>query len=277
MIGALDAGPGAVVSHRSAAALWHLPGFGFGQVEVSLARGRAAPRPTWARLHRPTVLAPSHVTQRHGLPVTTLARTLLDLAGDLHPARLALLVDRVTAKSPAILAALHGVLVDLGVNGRPGVSALRAVLEDRPVGYVAPASGLEARFERVLAAAGEPPLERQVDLGGHEWVGRVDFLDRALRVVVEVDSDLHHTSLLDRVHDRSRDERLRGAGWHTVVRVTEEEVWRRPERAVQKVRDARARARATLLGAKCGAGGSISAAESAGGAGAAAGAGAVTR
>ena len=55
-----------------------------------------------------------------------------------------------------------------------------ALLLKRPVGYRPPESGLEARFMQILADAGEPPLERQVDLGGHDWIGRVDFLDRAL-------------------------------------------------------------------------------------------------
>jgi len=142
---------------------------------------------------------------------------------------------------------LHALLAELGGPGRNGVAAMRAALAGRPPGYVATASGLEARFARLLAEAGEAPLQRQVDLGGHAWIGRVDFVDRRLGIVVEVDSDVHHTSPLDRAHDRRRDDRLRAAGWSAVVRVTEDEIWRRPAEAVARVRDARRRATMALV------------------------------
>lgn len=169
------------------------------------------------------------------------------MAGDVHPARLERLVDTVLAKSPSMLAALHAMSEELTGSGRAGMTAMRSVLAARPPGYVAPASGLEARFARILTEAGERPLERQIDLGGHEWVGRVDFYDRALAIVVEIDSDIHHTSLVDRAHDRRRDERLREAGWREIVRVSEDEVWRHPHDAVAKVRTARRRAAGILV------------------------------
>ena len=243
MIAVLDAEPGAVVSHRSAAALWRLPGFSVGVVEVSRQRGRSGNAAHGARLHRPTVLGPHHVTNRHGIPVTTLARTLFDLAATVHPARMERLVQNVVSKSPSALPTLHQLLGDLAGSGRSGVAVMRVILDDLPDGCVAVASGLEAQFERILTRAGEAPLERQIEVGGHEWIGRVDFLDRELRIVVEVDSDLHHTSPLDRAHDLRRDEALVAAGWNEVVRVSEDEVWRHPHVAIEKVRDARARAR----------------------------------
>ncbi|MGH9179501.1 MAG: endonuclease domain-containing protein [Acidimicrobiales bacterium] len=250
MIGVLDAGPDAVVSHHAAAALWRLPGFGFGPVEVSVARGRAAPTDTWARLHRPSVLGRVHVTERVGIPVTTLPRTLFDLAASIHPLRLERVVDGVVAKCPGLLVPLHALLEELGTNGREGAASMRSVLAARPLGYVAPASGLEARFEQILAEAGEPPLERQVDVGGHAWIGRVDYFDRPLRIIFELDSELHHSSPLDRAHDERRDEELRAAGWRYIVRIFDGEVWRRPQLALGKVRTARAQARSDLLAAE---------------------------
>jgi very-short-patch-repair endonuclease len=140
---------------------------------------------------------------------------------------------------------------------------LRRVLAERPDDYIAPASGLEARLVRLLADAGEAPLARQVDVGGHEWTGRVDFLDRSLGIVVEVDSDLHHTSPLDREHDCRRDAALLTAGWRAVVRVTDDEVWRRPHDAVRRIREARARV-SVLLAAETDPQESISAARTLG-------------
>lgn len=246
MLGVLDAGPGAVVSHGSAAVVWRLHGFSLTTVEVSRPRSRSTCAIAAAVPHHPRLLLPSHVTERHGIPVTTLARTMFDVAGRLHPARLERLVDTVVSKSPSTLTALHALLAGSAVSGRDGVAVMRTVLDNRPEGYIATASGLEARFARILVEAGEPPLERQVDVGGHEWVGRVDFLDRPLRLIVEVDSDIHHTSPLDRAHDRRRDAALRQAGYD-IVRVTEDEVWRHPCLALERVRDARQRARRALV------------------------------
>ena len=243
MIAVLDAGPGAVVSHFAAAWLWRLPGFGAPTPEVSRPRSRSNCKTSIDALHHPTYLPASHVAERHGIPVTNLARTLFDVAAAVHPARLERLVDTVVSRTPSLLGALHVMLSELSRPGRGGARVMRAVLADRPSGYVAPASGLEARFARILAQAGEPTLERQVDVGGAEWVGRVDFLDRELRIVVEVDSDLHHTSPLDRAGDLRRDAALRDAGWFDVVRVTADEVWRQPAVAVARVRAARCRAR----------------------------------
>ena len=247
MLAVLDAGPGAVVSHRTAAALWRLPGFVFATLEVSRPRSRSRHPCQAATAHHPRRLGHHHLTERYGIPVTTLARTVFDVAGGIHPGRLDRLLDTVVARSPSVLVALRAVHEELAEHGRRGSAALGAALATRPDGYVATASGLEARFARILGEAGEPPLDRQVDVGGHEWVGRVDFVDRAGRILVEVDSDLHHSSALDRAHDRRRDEALLAAGWAEVVRVTEDEVWRRPEAAVARIRAARRRSRPLLV------------------------------
>lgn len=118
---------------------------------------------------------------------------------------------------------------------------MRSVLAERPVGIRLPESGLEARFERLLRDAGQRPLDRQVDLGGHEWLGRVDFLDRAALLVVEVDSELHHTSPEDAARDAARDRSLLAAGFREVLRISEESIWHRPWKAVHEVAAARAR------------------------------------
>ncbi|MGH9177338.1 MAG: hypothetical protein ACRD0N_02125 [Acidimicrobiales bacterium] len=246
MIGVLDAGPGSVVSHRAAAVLWRFPGFSLRTVEVSRPRSARGGEATSVVLHLPRFLPDWHLTERHGIPVTSVARTLFDLAGGIHPARLERLVDSVVARSPSTLQALARMLDELSERGRHGVAAMRSILQDRPKGYVPAASGLERRFERILAEAGEPPLERQVDVGGHEWVGRVDYVDRALRLLFEIDSDLHHTSLVDRAHDACRDERLRAAGWLDVIRLDEHNVWGAPAVVLASVRTARAWARAQL-------------------------------
>ena len=98
--------------------------------------------------------------------------------------------------------------------------------------YDAPESGLEARFLSIVRTAGLPPPLRQRDIGGEAWVGRVDFLYPERKLVVEIDSDLYHRSLLDREADARRDEAMRVAGYQ-VLRIDEHQLWHRAEEVVQ--------------------------------------------
>ena len=246
MVATLDTD--AVISHSSAAHLWELPGFSLGAIEVSRAQSQRHVSSQVAILHRPQRLPAEHVTERRGIPVTTLSRTLFDVAGTVHPRRLERLVDTVIARSNSTLYALHLVYDDLGRRGRDGIAVMGALLANRPVGYRPPESGLEARFMKILADAGEPPLERQVDLGGHDWIGRVDFLDRALRIIFEIDSDAFHKSETDKAADRRRDKALKAAGYHDVVRIDENLVWYQPGATLWTVQDARRRRREELRG-----------------------------
>lgn len=240
MAAVLDAGVGAVASHETAAALWRLPGSTFARIHVTRGGRRSSRDLPLAILHRPTALLPHHITTVDGIPCTSVARTIFDLAGSgTRQARVEHLVNQVTKRSPGTLAALHQVLAELSQRGRPGITTMRAVLEGRPVGVRLPESALEARFERLLHEAGQRPLERQIDLGGHEWLGRVDFLDRELRLVVEVDSELHHTSPEDLARDAARDAGLLAAGFRGITRVGEESIWHRPWEAVHQVAAAR--------------------------------------
>jgi very-short-patch-repair endonuclease len=236
----LEAGDEAVASHRTAAALWRLPGFSLLPPEASVRRGRFGKGGALGRVHHPRSLPPHHTTAVDGIPVTTPARTLFDLAGVLHPDRTARAVDNALAKSPALLRALHRMLPELAERGRTGITAMREILAVRPLGYVAPASGLEARAIRILEDAGIR-VRRQVDLGDDDWIGRVDLLVEGTNLVIEVDSARYHSSLLDRERDLCRDEALASAGYQ-VLRVTSEDVWSANPSVAHAVRAALRRA-----------------------------------
>ncbi|MGD9798279.1 MAG: DUF559 domain-containing protein, partial [Acidimicrobiia bacterium] len=92
---------------------------------------------------------------------------------------------------------------------------------------------------RILRESGQAPLRRQVDLGGHEWTGRVDHYDDETGLVDEVDSAAHHTSPKDRARDRRRDAQLLAAGFPKVLRIPDEHVWYQPHLVHLAVRDAR--------------------------------------
>jgi len=69
-----------------------------------------------------------------------------------------------------------------------------------------------------------PEPARQVDVGDNDgWIGRVDLAYTNRKLVVEIDSVLHHSTLVDRRADEVRDRRLRAAGWR-VERITEDDL-----------------------------------------------------
>ncbi|MEX2659927.1 MAG: DUF559 domain-containing protein [Acidimicrobiales bacterium] len=86
-----------------------------------------------------------------------------------------------------------------------------------------PASELEARFRDLVRLAGiRDEMVLQANLGGEEWIGRVDVLFPAARLVVELDSRRWHTSRMAVAADADRFHRLELAGWR-VLQIT----WRR--------------------------------------------------
>jgi very-short-patch-repair endonuclease len=238
MAAVLDASSGAVASHEAAAALWSLPGFPPGPLDVTRPRSSTRMRPTIGEVHESRRLPAEHCTVIDGIPATGLARTLFDLAGapSMPAPRVERAVDNALARSPLLLVRLHRMLRELTARGRPGIGLMRALLAVRPEGYVPPASGLEARALELLHDAGIR-TERQVDIGDAEWIGRVDFRVVGTHVVVEVDSAVHHTSLADRRRDAARDAACAKAGL-VVVRVTDEEVFQRPWVLESRVRRA---------------------------------------
>lgn len=210
----LASGPVAAASHRSAAALLGIPGFDrAGPVEVVTPRPRRHRDPEY-RVHRWRVLPPDHLTVIEGIPTTRVPRTLMDLAGVLHPARTERAVDNCLAARTATLGSLRAAFIDLARPGRKGIAIMRRLLDERSDGYVAPASDLEACFVALIRRHGLPQPARQVDVGdGDGWIGRVDFAYLEIRLIIELDSGRHHTSKLDVESDRERDRRLRAAGW----------------------------------------------------------------
>jgi len=238
MAALLDAGPDVVVSHHSAAALWALPGFHSEPVHVTSVRHRVAKGSLIGVVHEPRCLLPAHQTSLDGIPITTPARTLFDLAGcrEIGSVRLERLVDAAWSRRLVSFGALHQMLGDLAKRGRPGIRVMRQVLADRPADYIAPESGLESRFRDLARLAGFRDLRLQVDVSGAEgWIGRVDFCDSDRRLIFEIGDNLHHGSISDRRRDRDRHEALEGDGW-LVVEVNGFDIFHRSNALVARLR-----------------------------------------
>jgi very-short-patch-repair endonuclease len=127
---------------------------------------------------------------------------------------------------------LRRTLAELAEHGRPGIQIMRALIEERGDDYRPPESNTEARFEKLMAEIGIVSFVRQVDLGGMDWAGRVDFVDRELPLVAEIDSATFHLSLTDQAADSARRAALEDAGF-IVVSVSDFDVWNDP-RSVQR-------------------------------------------
>ena len=240
----LSAGPSSYLSHHSGAAWWGARGFRLEPFHVMSLRSRQTAT-ALATVHLPRHLPDPFSTVLAGVPVVRPALLLLQMAPLVHPWQLARMLDDLWNRRLLSGPSVRAELAPLMHRGRPGTVALRELLDSLPEDYVPPASNLEARFARIIADAGLPPMRRQVDLGGDEqWCGRVDFLATDRPVVVEVDSERYHTALTDQAADAARRLRLEQAGFQ-VVQVPEIEIWHRPAAAVERVRAARWRARAT--------------------------------
>ncbi len=215
----LVAGPGAVVSHRSAAVVWGVSGFRPGPLEITVPAGRSG-RNSLAEVHRSDRLPTRDRTTRQRIPVTRPARTVIDLAGRVGPALLEEAVDDVLCRRLVPLDKLRRRADELG--RRRGSRALRTVLEAWTPGAL-PEGVAEMRIVRRLVAAGLPEPVRQHEIRQDgELVARVDLAYPAERLAIELDSFRWHAGRGPFRSDRLRGNRIEAAGWR-VLRATPED------------------------------------------------------
>lgn len=216
----LWAGDGTVVARASAAALWKLPGFHPGLVEIyhptsKRTRGRLV-------VHR-VRLDPRDVTRIRGWPATTAGRTLVDVASKLDSASF----DEVFHHCLHTRLTTWGALQELSERhsgpGCPGATRLREALVSYGGGGRAAGSPLEVRLVRKIARSDLPKPLRQHEV---RVDGRRRYLDLAwpeTRVAVEVDGYRWHSSRGAWERDRARLRALRRAGW-TILHATKQDV-----------------------------------------------------
>jgi very-short-patch-repair endonuclease len=242
MIAVLAAGPGAAVSGRAAAALWRIPGYGEGPVEITQSR-RPSRRFKVADEHSSRHLPAEHIRTIDGIPVTCIERTVFDIAAHSGERRAKHLVKLVVGRKLTAISKLAAVLIEMGARGRRGTRMLRAVLAglaEEPLTE----SELEDLVLAVLRAAGIELPERQIEVGGTKApVGRIDFLYRVARIVIEADSKRWHGDWVATEADHRRDALLTAAGYH-VIRTNWGQLVDEPELFVNAVLGALQRAAA---------------------------------
>jgi very-short-patch-repair endonuclease len=230
----LATGAGAVVSHRSAAALWELDGIAPDVVEITVARPLCH-RLRGVVVHRSSDIHTSVTAMRSGLPVTDPMRTLVDLGAVVHRRVVERALDHALSRRLATPVSLGRELEAVARRGRRGAGVLRLLLEARSGGGAVPDSVLEARLLRLCRdhALPVPVCQHEVRVG-RRLLGRVDFAFPERRLAVEVDGYEHHSSLAAFQRDRVRQNDLVAAGW-TVLRFTCDDIRRRPERVVTSI------------------------------------------
>jgi very-short-patch-repair endonuclease len=235
MAGVLDSSPGAAVSAASAAYMWGAPGFNAPPVQVVRPKGVSRRRSTLAIVHEVVDLHPSQIKVLDGIPVVSPSRVVCELAGS-QPHRAERVLDRFWSERLLDGATFRRTVEQLKDRGRQGSTLFRELDAARGPGYVPPASSLERRFMEIC----QWPMRRQVDSGGEEWCGRVDFRDHQLPLIVEIQSERFHTALVDQVADAARRASLEAAGFD-VVEVWDTDVWHRPQLVNERIRDNRFR------------------------------------
>lgn len=220
-------------SHRTAAWLHRIPIYGpAGLIEVTRMYGVSANRGSLI-VHRSTKAPPHHLTVVRGIPVSTVPRTMFDLARLTGPRVLDKAVEEVLRARLCTVGALHQVLAELGGRGRPGTVKMRTVLVGRDRNYIPTSSELTAVGRAVLA--GIPGIEWEVRLSDEQgYVRQVDGCVRSARVVIEFDGDRYHEQPSDIAHDEATDARLEDAGY-VVERLRWSALTRHPEACVAKV------------------------------------------
>ena len=224
LAGVLDSPAHAYLSHSSAAAWWGLPGFGLTRPVHTVIPWQGTTRRTrLAVVHYHRDLPRQHLRSLDGVPIVSPALTIFLLAGTTHPARTERALDNAWSMGLVSHADLHRLLRRLAARGRNGIRVMRRLLADRLPDHSPPQSGLEARVQRLADEAGVR-LKRQVDVGDHMWIGRVDFTIPGTNKMIEVLSQRYHGSPSDRRADEERVRRLRQAGFEVLL-LWDHEIW----------------------------------------------------
>ena len=212
MAAVLACGAGALASHRSGAWLWGFWGGASSRPDVTAA-GRNRTGGADIVLHQPRSLHLDDRAVREGIPVTTVARTLLDLAEVVTLRQLERAfedAERLRLLDLRAIEALRG-----RSTGRHGLRALDRVMGDLEPSSPDARSELEHAFVQLCRDAGLPLPAMNVSVAGFE----VDALWPMERLVVELDGYAFHRSRTAFESDRARDAHLQLAG-HRVIRLT---------------------------------------------------------
>jgi very-short-patch-repair endonuclease/predicted transcriptional regulator of viral defense system len=246
----LAAGADSAIGGRAAARAHGLRRYARADVEVLVPR-LTSHLAQLGRIRESRDLPPHHIVLMDGLPVTSLARTIFDLAGDpehrltfrkealreAHKRKIKRLIDEAMRHHGMAMGALVMTLDTLGKRGRAGTRIIRELIDELGADYKPTDSQLEDMFLELVRSHGLEEPVRQRNIGGERgWVGRVDFLYADKKLVIEVDGPGHDTPVQQQL-DAVRDAELRLRGYD-ILRVHWTELLRDRGRVVARLEQA---------------------------------------
>lgn len=232
---ALAVGPESVVSHEAAAELHGIRNVARGRVTLTVPHS-GYHRVANATVHQISDVLPEHLTLVRGLSVTTIVRTVVDLAAVVGPARLQHIVEDVKYDGLASFADIGQCLASVARRGKPGVRRLTLALDAYSDGKATPNSKLERELLDVIHGAGLDRPVAQLPFPGRQFVkGCVDFAYPDVKVVIEADGRRWHTRIRDIKRDHERDGDAAESGWLT-LRLLYEHITGDPEGTARRIR-----------------------------------------
>jgi very-short-patch-repair endonuclease len=241
MAAVLACGSDAFLSHRAALGLWDLREAASGLIEVTV-RGPGKPGPDRVLVRCTRVLAEQDVAEVDGIPVTSLAWTVVDFAAIASRQHVRSVLEAMERRSIYIGRELDELLER--TPNRKGGKTVRKVVKEMTGPAPWHQSVLEETFHELIRGSDLPDYEANVFVEGE----LVDALWREQRVIVELDGFAYHKSRAKFEADRRRDAKLQVAGYR-VLRITQERLTNEPEAVLAELRQLLSAGRAAWAGA----------------------------
>jgi len=227
----LAAGPLAVASHKSAAAVWGVRIVAADPVHLIAPNRRRRVTADGLLVHRPTDIREIEPILENDIPTTHPLRTLCDL-GAVDAAAVPIALRHLIVRGAVRYDEVKAALQRHRGKGRAGATALEAALNNFALGSKSPDSELEIRMAQLFAQHALPPFEFHAIVEGWE----VDFLVIRSKVIVETDGwSTHGLDKAQFERDRAKDADLRSAGY-IVQRFSRDQVVHRPEWVAARIR-----------------------------------------
>ena len=192
--------------------------------------GHRRPGPPGIYIHRTRFAHSDELTVNDGIPITSPARTMFDLASQAAPAEVAAayehgLIEKLFDRDELIVTAMR-------LKGRRGIKKVRALI-DRDAPPTATVKEAHRMLLELVRSSGLPHPKAEVPIARY----RVDLLWADAKLVVEMDSTKWHTTPGRIEHDKRRDAELAALGYLT-IRVTWNELTKRPNQVITRIAQA---------------------------------------